>query len=192
MRQLGFDEHEVARRLAKNTGKQENYGYGDLMDGQLLPVVYQRRSNTFEIGDFILEMYNKIWERRLFNEVTSFYTENAVVQYVCDKLAVGHQQIQGMLVSLFASVPCARFLVERVTCNQGQGKNQWDVAVRWRIKGLHEGIGFFGQPSHKVIEILGISHLAVRNGKITEELTLFDGLDVLRQTYLGAEDTSEL
>ncbi|TCP30951.1 putative ester cyclase [Scopulibacillus darangshiensis] len=193
VKQLGFAPHEVAKKLAKASRNktpalQSHFGIGETMQGQLEPRVYSRKSGDFEIGDFILDMYNKVWEWRLFNEVPNFYADNAVLHYICDKDLVGFQQIQSMLVSLFASFPSANFLVERVTCNQGESENSWDVAVRWRLQGLHEGIGYFGDPSGKPVEIMGISHLRIQNEKVVEEWFTFDGLDVLRQIYLNEDD----
>ncbi|WP_408008294.1 ester cyclase [Pseudalkalibacillus sp. A8] len=193
VKQLGFDPVSVAKKLARNSENktpalQSRFGASQTMDGQIMPKVYTPSSEDFEIGDLILEMYNKVWEWRLFNHIKDFYSNNAVVHYICDKDLVGANQIQGMLVSLFASFPSSKFIVERVTFNERPSENEWDVAVRWRLQGLHEGIGYFGQPSGKPVEILGISHLLVRNGKITEEWITFDGLDVLRQIYLNTDD----
>jgi predicted ester cyclase len=193
VKQLGFDPIEVAKKLAKNSENktpalQSHFGASQTMEGQLVPNVYSPKSKGFEIGDFILEMYNKVWEWRLFNHVKDFYSGNAVVHYICDKDLIGANQIQGMLVSLFASFPSAKFIVERVTCNEGLLRDEWDVAVRWRLQCLHEGIGYFGQPSGKPVEILGITHLKVRQKKIVEEWITFDGLDVLRQIYLGSDE----
>nr|WP_247600348.1 ester cyclase [Priestia flexa] len=128
-------------------------------------------------------MYNLVWEWKLFNHLKDFYADNAVSHYICNKDLIGINQMQGMLVSLFASFPNAKFLIDRVTCNEGIVKDEWEVAVRWRLQGLHEGIGYFGKPSGNTVEILGITHIKVRNEKIVEEWITFDGLDVLTQIH---------
>jgi len=198
VQQLGYDPVEVAKRFAREsaaknkTALQENFGIGEAREGQYEPELYKRRFDKFEIGDFILEMYNKVYEWRLFNHVKTFYAENAVVHYICDKDLVGYTQIQGMLISLFASFGNARFIVERVTCNQRDNANDWDMAVRWRILGIHEGIGYFGKPSGRPVEILGISHLRVLDEQIIEEWITFDGLDVLKQIHRQDGDNEEL
>ncbi|NGP45684.1 ester cyclase [Bacillaceae bacterium SIJ1] len=192
VQQLGFDPVVIAKQLAKQgenkASLQSHFGASQTMRGQLEPELYVSQATSFDIGDFILEMYNKVWDWRLFNHVKDFYTDHAVVHYICDKDLVGAEQIQGMLISLFASFPRAKFTVDRVTCNEGVTHDEWDVAVRWRLQGLHEGIGYFGQPSKQPVEILGISHLKVRGERIVEEWITFDGLDVLRQIYLGISE----
>ncbi|HET7627124.1 MAG TPA: ester cyclase [Bacillales bacterium] len=195
VKQLGFDPVETAKKLAaasknKQPALQMRSGVGDPMEGQLVPPLYEKQLSGFDIGDFILDLYNKIWEWRLFNEVKNFYADTATLHYICNKDLVGFQQIQSMLISLFASFPNAKFIVERVTCNQGVTEQEWDAAIRWRLQGIHEGLGSFGQPSGEPVEILGISHLRIRDEKVVEEWLTFDGLDVLRQIYSSA-DTGE-
>lgn len=190
VQQLGLDPHEVAKSLAQSTNAsslQLSYGLSETMNGQLMPAVFKPKSSQFDIGEFILEMYNKIWEWRLFNQLNEYYADHAVVHYICDKDLVGYNQIQGMLVCLFASFPNAKFMIDRVTFNQIDDKDAWDVSVRWRLQGLHEGIGYFGQPSWKPVEILGINQLRVIEGKVVEEWMTFDGLDVLKQIYLSTD-----
>ncbi|MFD9627291.1 ester cyclase [Peribacillus muralis] len=196
VQQLGFDPHEVAKKLAQNyksngSSLQLSYGLSETMNGQLMPALFEPKSAQFDIGEFILDMYNKVWEWRLFNLVSDYYADHAVVHYICDKDLVGYDQIQGMLVSLLASFPNAKFLVDRVTCNPINDNDAWDVSVRWRLQGLHEGIGYFGQPSWNPVEILGITQLRVIDGKVVEEWITFDGLDVLKQIYLNTEEPIE-
>lgn len=189
--QLGIDPHEFAKSevekqyLQTNKRFDNDFGKSEANNGQLRPEVYSSNSQEFEIGDFIMGYFNRVWERRLFDYVRDYYSKEAVSHFICDKDLIGYQQIQGMLISLFASFPNAKFIVERVTCNERQNNNSnsWDVAVRWRILGINEGIGYFGKPSGCPVEVLGISHLIIENEKITEEWITFDGLDVLKQIY---------
>jgi predicted ester cyclase len=191
VKQLGFDPHEIAKRLAKATAHkspslQSRYGLCEAMDGQFFPTLYEAKDSS--VGEMMLEMTSRIYNYKLFNEVKKYYHENAVLHYICDKDLVGYKEIQGMMLSLFASFPNASFDVDRVTYNQRANENEFDVAVRWRLRGLHEGIGFFGKPSGKPIEILGINHYHIAHNKVKEEWMTFDGIDVLRQVYLETDD----
>ena len=78
--------------------------------------------------------------------------------------------------------------MERVTCTDRPNNDGYDVAVRWRLRGINEGIGFFGQPSGKHLEIMGINNYHVVNNKVREEWITFDGLDVLKQKYMGIKE----
>lgn len=191
VKQLGFDPHEVAKAWARSSSTkspalQSRFGLNEAMNGQYMPEVYKAKDSS--VGELMLEMTSRIYNYKLFNEVKKYYHENAVVHYICDKDLIGYDEIQGMLISLFASFPNASFIVERVTCNDRAIENEWDVAVRWRIRGLHEGIGYFGKPSGKPVDILGINHYHIAGNKVKEEWITFDGIDVLRQIYLETDD----
>ncbi len=181
VRQLGMYPNIVARKMAKSTPALGSYGLSENRNGQFIPEIKISGSSVFAIGEFMQEMMSKVWGARYFNCLTDYYSENAVLHTVCNQDLTGSHAIKGWLVSFFASFPNARVQVERVTCNKVSGDKDWDVAVRWRVLGLHEGIGFFGSPSHGQAEILGVSQYKVRNGNILEEWLTFDGLDVLRQ-----------
>ncbi|WP_342537057.1 ester cyclase [Sporosarcina sp. FSL K6-3508] len=190
VQQLGLDPVEVAKKLAMSTRKLVptiQLGLPETAETGLPPKLYKPSSDEFEIGEFMQLVFNRIWMRRSFNYVKEYYEENAVVHFVCNRDIVGVNEIQGMFISLFASVPNGKVIIERITCNKRETENDWDVAVRWRIQGVHEGTGYFGSPSGKGIDISGISHYKVRNKKIVDECLLFDGIEVLRQIYTPSD-----
>lgn len=191
VKQLGFDPHEVAKKMAKATAHktpalQSRFGICESMEGQFFPEKYTAKDSS--VGEFMLEMTNRIYQYKMISDVKKYYTDNAVVHYICDKDLVGFDQIQGMLISFMSSFPNASYIVDRITCNQREKENEWDVSLRWRLAGLHEGRGYFGQPSGKPVEILGINQFHIANNKVVEEWVTFDGLDVLRQIYLQTDD----
>lgn len=184
--QLGYDPHEIAKGLAAecsgyDTARACHFGINENMRGQLSPELYTAKDHS--IGEYVLEMLSKLYNYRLFDQVRTYYSEQAVLHYICDADLTGHSQIQGMLISLFSSFPNAVFKVDRVTCNVDPTTGEDHVAVRWRLSGLHEGLGIFGSPTNNPVEILGITHYTFNNKKITEEWVTFDGLDVLKQIY---------
>jgi predicted ester cyclase len=189
--QLGFDPVEVAKRTAQQTkalAPNLQFNISQSAEEGLQPEHYEPKNNTFEIGDFILLLFNQVWSRKSLNKIKEFYENNAVLHYVRNRDMVGHSEIQGTFLNLFSSVPNAKVLIDRVTCNKRGSDDDWDIAVRWRLQGIHGGIGYFGKASGKNIEINGVNHYKVRNQKIQEEWMLFDGLDVLRQVYTEREE----
>lgn len=192
VKQLGFDVREVAKNMAKATAiktpaLQTRYGLGEAMQGQFMPEKYMAKDDS--VGEMMLQMHSHIYNYKMISDVKKYYMDNALVHYICDKRLFGHEEIQGMMISLLSSFPNAHYGVDRVTCNKRRGTNEYDVAVRWRLRGLHEGFGTFGAPSMKPVEFLGISHYKVVDNKIAEEWITYDGLDVLRQIYLETEDS---
>src|SRR5699024_5500185 len=93
--QLGYDPVEVAKRTAKQTKKlapNMQYNISQAAEEGIQPKEYKPKHQGFEIGDFMLTLFNKIWSRRSINQVKNFYDENAVVHYVCNKDMVGHSE----------------------------------------------------------------------------------------------------
>lgn len=131
------------------------------------------------------------YNRKLINRICDFYADNAVVHSICNQDQIGHDEIQGAIVSLLSSFPNARMIVDRVTCNDN-ADGSWHVSARWRLRGLHEGIGMYGIPTGKPVEIMGITQYRFENGKIVEAWEIYDGLDVMRQLSLGNESTAEM
>lgn len=192
--QLGLNPREVAKQMALNSKNkvnalQSSYGLCESMEGQYMPEKYIAKDGS--VGEMMLEMLNHIYNCKYINEVTKYYYDNAVVHFICDKDLNGYDEIQGMIISFLASVPNGSFEVERVTCTDRPNEDGYDVAVRWRLRGINEGIGFFGQPSGKPLDIMGINHYHVLNGKVKEEWMTFDGLDVLKQMAMGSDEQEE-
>lgn len=192
VKQLGFDPYEVAKRMAGSAvtsgspALQTPFGLNESVEGQFYPQRYQAKDDS--IGEMMLEMHHNIYQCKMINEVKKFYDRNAKVHFICDKELCGKEEIQGTIISFLASFPNAFHSVERVTCNNTPEGDVWNVALRWRMRGLHEGIGMFGSPSGKYIEIMGINHYRVARGKILESWIMFDGLDVIRQIVQGDEE----
>lgn len=185
VKQLGLDPYEVARQMAAGSVSKGSpalkspFGLNETVTGQFYPTRYQAKDDS--IGEMMLEMHQNIYQCKMINEVKKYYHKNAKVHFICDKELCGSEEIQGTIISLLASFPNAFHTVERVTCNNSPENGVWDVALRWRLRGLHEGIGMFGNPSGKYVEIMGINHYRVLNGRIAESWIMFDGLDVLKQ-----------
>ena len=189
--QLGINPEELARNMAKTANQKMNYlqntyGLCESMEGQFMPEKYNAKDDS--VGEMMLEMLSHIYNYKYINEVKKYYYDNAVVHFICDKDLNGYDEIQGMIISLLSSVPNGSYEVERVTCTDRPNNDGYDVAVRWRLRGINEGIGFFGQPSGKHLEIMGINHYHVVNNKVREEWITFDGLDVLKQKYMGIKE----
>lgn len=189
--QLGLDPIEIAKKMAKASNTKVNplqstYGLCESMEGQFMPEKYMAKDDS--VGEMMLEMLSHIYNYKYINEVKKYYYDNAVVHFICDKDLNGYDEIQGMIISMLASIPNGSYEVERVTCTDRANNDGYDVAVRWRLRGINEGIGFFGEPSGKHLEIMGINHYHVLENKIKEEWITFDGMDVLKQKYMGNEE----
>lgn len=184
VQQLGIDADELARKMAAGQPAKKTFGRDECMEGQFIPEIYKAKDDS--VGERLLELLNEVYNRKMMNRICDFYAENAVVHTICNKDLIGHDEIQGAAVSLLASFPNARLVVDRVTCDDRED-GAWNASVRWYLRGLHEGLGQYGAPTGKPVEIMGITQYRVEDGKIVEAWEVYDGLDVLRQLHLGDE-----
>jgi predicted ester cyclase len=56
-----------------------------------------------------------------------------------------------------------------------------DVALRWSLAGWHESAGAYGEPTGAPLLIMAVSHFRVIDGRVREEVTVWDDIAVLRQ-----------
>lgn len=182
VQQLGIDPVTFAKKMAAGQPAKPICGYDECMEGQLIPAAYQAKDSS--AGQQLLELLNEVYNRKMINRICDFYAENAVVHTICNQELVGYDEIQGAVIGLLSSFPSAHLSVDRVTCND-HPDGSCHASVRWRLRGLHEGIGRFGAPTGKPVEILGITQYRLEGGRIVESWEIYDGLDILRQIHLG-------
>ncbi|MEM6317533.1 MAG: ester cyclase [Bacteroidota bacterium] len=132
-------------------------------------------------AELILSLYNDVWASRNFAALDQYYHELAKVHMICDNDLTGPRKTAAYLKRLFASFPDAAVQIERVSTNEIV--DGYEVAARWRIMGKHTEKGFFEHPNGQTVNILGISHYIVNDGKIAEEWMIFDAFDTLCQIF---------
>ena len=55
------------------------------------------------------------------------------------------------------------------------------MSLRWAATGTHSGAGRYGQPSDAPVYILGVTHFRVMNGRVREQITIWDDIALRRQ-----------
>ncbi|PLK22468.1 hypothetical protein C0V72_14720 [Porphyrobacter sp. TH134] len=76
--------------------------------------------------------------------------------------------------------PRARLRIEHIAEVPYLGE-ACDVAVRWSLAGTHAGAGAYGEPTGAPLLIMAVSHFRVIQGRVREEVTIWDDIAVLRQ-----------
>ncbi len=178
VKQLGLDPIEVAKKMAKAMAPTKIAGIPEPMEGQFMPKQYTATDDSY--GEYFKEMLQDIYNRKMINRITELFTDNAPVHTVGGDKLIGHDEIQANIVALLSSFPSARYTIDRITCND-QNDGTWHIAVRWNLRGLHLGLGTFGQPSNKPVVILGSTHYIMKGKKCIEAFEVYDALDVWRQ-----------
>ena len=58
------------------------------------------------------------------------------------------------------------------------------AAVRWTLKGKHDGLGLFGKPSGAELYLMGISHAEFGPWGLRREYVVFDETAIWKQIIL--------
>jgi predicted ester cyclase len=181
-RQLGFEPHDVARKLAEGT------------QAELALVAPETRlegqapRQRLEIGNDTIEgwarhLFHDLWNLKRFDWLEREYDPSAVVHAGGGRVAQGLRNIGSLLIHLQTAIPDGVLRVEHVCHNEES--DGIIVAVRWIYEGTSAPGGFLGEcPPGKTVFMMGISHLRLSDeGKIVEEWMLFDEIGILTQIY---------
>lgn len=113
-----------------------------------------------------------------------YWTESTTERFP-NATCVGPEQIASYFETTFAALP--DFKIEIVALAE-QGD---DVFVQWRITGTHSGTAWQGiEPTGRRIELDGIDHFVVREGKVESNFVVFDQLQFARQIGMMPADGS--
>jgi hypothetical protein len=183
--QLGLNPVVTAKEIAK---KDADNGLslkiaGDVERGlgQLPPEIIEP-TKTFEPENFVRRVIHEVWNWRLINKVREYFSETVVLESASMRNINGQNDYQAYVLSLLAPFPNMRMTVEHF-CYVGDEQNGYRTATRWRMRGTHTGFGIYGEPSGQPIEIIGVSHHLVKDGKVQREWTLFDEFELLKQIH---------
>lgn len=135
----------------------------------------------------MLEWLHEIHNRRMFGKIREVYAPTVQYHGPLMKELYGHGAVTHQTVGLYANVPDGFYMPQHicsVPCEEGGTK----VAVRWLIEGHHLGWGVMeelGAPTGKRVQIMGMSHFHIKDGRVVDEWTNYDELSVLMQIKLA-------
>ena len=87
----------------------------------------------------------------------------------------GPEEVRSFFVELFAAMPGAETVVERVTADERV------AAVEWRLSGAFSGEAFQGiDPTGRRVELRGVDCLEIEQGKIVQGTVYYDAMAFAR------------
>jgi predicted ester cyclase len=188
---LGYKPREVAKAhaqadIAKETGKaiwrQEamagirDHVIGTFPEGQFPDP--QAEPTTFAHA-----VFNAILNHRRFGLVRDAYCPSAHWAGPGNRRLFGWGEITGWYTALIGSFGDARLRIDHVASVEAERGTL--IAVRWSMAGTHDGAALYGPPSGQDIYVLAVTHWLVRDGRIVDEVTIFDEVALLRQIEGG-------
>lgn len=181
--QLGLEPVQLAKEMARK----------DAAKGRIFPVAgdVERGIGQYPPAEIpplqtpeniISRMFNQVWNWRLLNTVRDYFAPTFKFEGPSMRRTSGWNDYQAYVLSLLSPFPDLRITPEHF-CYVGDETSGYRTATRWRIRGTHTGYGNYGEPSGQPIDILGISHHLLRQGKIQAEWTIFDEFELLKQIH---------
>lgn len=190
VRQLGLDEHALARKFAAQDAARgikppHPLPQGELerLRGQLPPENYPAKTGPeFNPEDFVRRTIHEIWNWRMLNKINEYYLPNYTAYVSTHRTLYGWGDYKIHVLGLLSAFPDALVQVDHV-CWLPNGSDGYRVATRWTIQGTHDGPGIYGEPTGKRIRLMGVTHHTIQNGKFVKEWTAFDEFMLLKQLY---------
>ncbi|MGZ9811436.1 ester cyclase [Pseudoroseicyclus sp. H15] len=192
LQQIGVSVDGYATRLARAAHERGqvslDIGENRLMVGQRPPADepdYSVASTDTE--RMLVGMLHDVFNRKMFGRIAELYAPNC--QYHGPLMAelYGQASVIHQSLGLVGSLPDAVFEVQHVCsnpCDEGGEK----VAIRWVMEGHHLGYGILdmlGDPTGKRVQVMGMSHFHVKDGKIVDEWRVYDQMSMLTQVRLA-------
>lgn len=183
--QLGFDVDQTAQKLAQEDLEASNSlidfhapQQAEIMSGDLgiRPVSTASQASQ----DFAADYFKRIWNDRDSSAYPDLYDYRVSAQYPGLRDFYGPDEVQPFHKALLAAFPDAKVRVDHIANTPYLGEAN-DIAVRWVLAGTHKGNGLYGPATGASVLILAVSHFRVINGRVREEVTIWDDVAVRRQ-----------
>ncbi|MGJ8530177.1 ester cyclase [Maritalea sp.] len=185
VRQLGLDPKEYARDLIAREGGAEHCVQPFTPDIDK-PGPYLGKGNDNKWG----EKYAKILHRLMkadFAVISEQYDRGCQMTYPGGVNALSHEGADCFWVSLCASFPNAEFKIEH-QIGLDDPMMSPRAAIRFSLRGKHEGWGAFGKPTGKEIYVMGAAHAEFGPWGLRREHVLFDETAIWKQILLQTGD----
>jgi hypothetical protein len=182
VQQLGFDLDETVKKLVAD-------GYCDDLQAEVGPIerihgegeppsLPPKPSNPEDVEGLIRRAIEETFNWRLFGKVDEYYNENYQYHGSRNQTFYGRDSYKKQLLQWISLFPDAHLSIDDIYWN-GNAKDGFRSSTRWTLRGTHRGNGVFGPPSNLRVEIMGITNHVIKDGRFTEELTLFNELETM-------------
>jgi predicted ester cyclase len=188
-RQLGLDPVAAAEKLARDKlargFRVEELSENSQSLGQYPPEAEADTSIAHTDSEAeLLRWMHEIINRRMFGLIRRIYRPNVIWHGPLMRELTGVPSVMAATMRLVAMIPDGAFTAHHVcsvACNEGGEK----IALRWTLDGHHLGHGSLGAPTGHRVQVMGMSHFHVVDGRIAEEWVVYDELAMLAQIKLG-------
>ena len=135
----------------------------------------------------VLGWLHEIHNKRMFGKIRDVYAPTVQYHGPLMRELYGHGAVTHQTLGLYSAFPDGFFMPQHICsnpCEEGGTK----VAVRWLVEGHHLGWGVMetlGAPTGKRVQIMGMTHFHIKDGRIVDEWNVIDEMSVLMQIKLA-------
>lgn len=186
VRQMGWDVVEHTREAMAREGGPENCAPVFLPETDR-PGPYRGCGNDNEWGQRLADILTRIIDGA-DDAITAEYDRAVQAEYTGGATAHGWRACSDFWTGLREAFPSADFTIDH-QIGRDDPLMPPRAAVRWAMRGRHDGAGLFGAPTGADVYVMGATHaefgaLVSGRTKLRREWTLFDETAVWRQILM--------
>ncbi|MEL7090974.1 MAG: ester cyclase [Pseudomonadota bacterium] len=186
VRQIGWEAKAYAADLIAREGGPEAC-IRPLTPATDQPGPYTGRGNDNAWGKKYASILNRIMGADMA-AIPSEYDRAVQSEYPGGETGHGWDPVDRFWMGLRASFPDATFTIDH-QIGREDPTLPLRAAIRWSLRGKHDGWGYFGAPTGAEVYVLGICHaefgsLGAAPAKIRREFCLFDETSIWKQILL--------
>lgn len=199
LQSLGLDPEVVAADLAAAspvTGELLDLGAGGAFVGKIgNPAVEgvsgKRPHRYLKECELIQNMFEEVWNQRLFNRVNLYCDPKIVSHTVRMHREQTIECYQREIINMLAAFPDGKMEVRDIVVNESPDLGL-RIAVIWVMEATYCGVPLYGKPTYSPVKILGTSHYEMRDGKILREWRIYDEIAVMAQIIRARNNTTAI
>ncbi|OED37174.1 polyketide cyclase [Chromatiales bacterium (ex Bugula neritina AB1)] len=169
--QLGLNPSDYARTLSKKP----------FTPDQDRPGPYTGKGNDHAAGQELSDTLTRMMSADI-TVVRDRYDRACSTHQPGGYSARSYAAVEKFWIGLRASFPSAEFQVDHQIGRDDNGLGR-RAAVRWSLRGSHDGWGSYGPPTGAEVYIMGFTHVDFGPWGVRSEYTLFDEVAIWQQIF---------
>ena len=181
VRQMGWTPENFARQEIDHEGGPNKcvWPFSPSIDQ---PGPYNGKGNKNEWGEKYSDILNRIMNSGI-SIIRKEYDRACQLEYPSGVTGNSYGNAEAFWMGLRSSFPSASFAIEH-QIGREDSMMPPRAAVRWTLKGKHDGLGLFGEPSGAELYLMGISHAEFGPWGLRREYVVFDETAIWKQIIL--------
>jgi predicted ester cyclase len=136
----------------------------------------------------VLDFIQQVWNDRNLDKITQFMPRDLFLHDIGYRTWIRPEGYRRALLRLLRPFPSGQFQIRDIQTNYAVDYAGLRIAVCWVLVAAYDGQADFGPLTGRRIDILGVSHFLVQNGRIVTETRIYDEIAVRTQINAARGD----